>query len=427
MQNPNVLSCPNCGSDLTEALAKQLREDIGNEFRQKFIDSKKALEDQLNDQRTALERDLEVQRRSNDELKRQAADEARKREEDFQLRLQQQQQAVQQEAEAKAREKLDTEMQSLRAHVDEQQLRLKEQATKEIELLRKTRELEEQKEMMQLAVERQLNEERQRLRLQIEGQFTEQLRLREAEKDKKIDDMQKLIDDLQRKSQQGSQQTQGEVLEMELEQTLRASFLFDDVKPVPKGVRGADIIHHVYENAQDCGVILWESKRTKGWDKKWVPKLKEDLRELRASVAVIVTTVLPENVDSFANIDGVWVCSVAFAIPLAAVLRDGLIEVAKQRRAAEGKNEKMDVLYHYLTGQDFANHMQSMMEVFINMRKELDDEKRAYERIWAKREKQIERTQRSAIRIRGDLEGIVGNALPAMTQLELPAASEDEE
>ncbi len=426
MQSTSVLKCPNCGTDLTEALAKQLREDIGNEFRQKFVDSKRQLEEQLQQQRSQLEKDLELQRRTVEELKRSAAEEARVREEEFRTRLRDEQERLNKLAEEQAREKLNTELSAMREHLEEQQQRLREQSTKELELLRKTRELEEQKETMQIDLQRQFNEERTKLREQLETQMTEQQRLREAEKDKRIEDMQRLIEDLQRKSQQGSQQTQGEVLELELEQSLRAAFIYDDIKPVPKGVKGADVVQQVFEKGQDCGLIVWESKRTKAWSKDWITKLKEDQRALRASVAVIVSTVLPDEVDSFANMDGVWVCSVPYAIALASVLREGMIEVAKQRRAAEGKNEKMDVLYHYLTGQDFANHMQAMMEVFVSMRKELDDEKRAFERIWAKREKQIERTQRSALRIRGDLEGIVGNALPPIERLELPSGNDEE-
>ncbi len=416
----SVLQCPNCGTDLTEALAKQLREEIGTEFRQKFLDSKKVLEEQSRQQQQALENELTLQRRQFEQLRNDAAEQQRRREEEFRKQWDEQRQELHKQAQQQAQEQLSTEVQAMREHIAEQQERLRVQSEKELELLRKTRELEQQQENMGLELERRMNEERSRMREQFEVQFVEQQRLRELEKDKKIDDMQKLIDDLQRKSQQGSQQTQGEVLELELEQALRSAFVWDEIKPVPKGVKGADVVHRVIEQGRDSGIILWEFKRTKSWNKEWINKLKEDVRDMRAHIAVIVTSVLPDGVESFAMIDGVWVCDVRFAVPLASVLRDGVIEVAKQRVASEGKSEKMEMLYHYLTGQEFAQHMQSMMEVFITMRKELDDEKRAYEKIWAKREKQIERTQRSAIRIRGDLEGIVGAALPPVQNLQLP-------
>ncbi len=426
MQTSSVLSCPNCGADLTEALARQLREEISADLTKRFRESEEALKARSKEEQAKAASEWEQQRRTLDEARVKAETALRQRDEEFREALAKQQAELQKAAEFKARESVSAELQSLRENVEEQKRLSKDQNAREIELLRKTRELEERQERAALEAERMMAEERQKVRTQVEGQFNEQFRLREVEKDKKIEDMQKLIDDLQRKSQQGSQQTQGEVLEIVLEELLRSNFLFDDIKPVPKGVRGADVTHRVIESSHDCGMILWEFKRTKAWSKEWVSKLKEDMRETHANVSVIVSAVLPEGIDSFGNLQGVWVCSPDYAIPLATVLRESIVEIARQRRAAEGKSDKMDMLYNYLTGNDFANHMKSMIEVFVTMRKELDDERRAFEKIWSKRLKQIERTERSALRIRGDLEGIVGNALQPMQNLELPSADGDD-
>jgi hypothetical protein len=344
---------------------------------------------------------------------------------EFETRLAEERKLADDAAKKKAQADVDIELRSMKEQLSEQQSRIKNLSDRELELLRKERAQAEQMEQMKLTIERQLNEERSRIREQAEVQLREEHRLQDAEQKKLIDGLQKKIDDLQRASKQGSEQSQGETLELQLEGDLQRAFVYDSIQPVPKGIRGADVIQTVRDATRDCGIILWESKRTKGWSKEWIPKLKEDQRNLRADMAVLLSTALPEGIRNFAQVEGVWVCDITNAIALAGVLREGLIAVAKQRAANEGKSEKMELLYHYLSGQEFAQHVQSMMEVFINMRKELDDERRAYEKIWAKREKQIGRMERSAARLRGDLEGIMGNALPAVEMLGLPDVSEE--
>ena len=201
-------------------------------------------------------------------------------------------------------------------------------------------------------------------------------------------------------------------------------FSSDVISEVPKGVKGADITHLVRENGRECGHILWEIKRTKNWSNDFIPKLKGDMRELGAHVGIVATTTLPKGVEKFGLVDGVWVCEIQYALQLASALREGIIEVARQRIANEGKSDKMEMLYTYLTGTQFAQHIKSILEVIIAMRSDLDSEKRSIEKLWAKREMQIERTKKAAIRIHGDLEGIIGQSLPSSSMLALPEDNE---
>lgn len=415
-----ALQCPNCGTDLTEALAKQLREDIRGEFAQKYLESKQQLEEQAQRKQQDLERKIEFERKRAEDIQRTTEEENRKRAQEFELRLKQEQERFQHDATAKAKEQLDVQLRTMQQQIEEQQERIRKQNDTEIELRKQQRALEEQREQLQLEVERRLSEERQRVHEAMEKQFIETYRLKDAEKEKKIEDMQKLIEDLQRKSQQGSQQTQGEVLELELESTLRQAFIHDDIKPVPKGVRGADVIHTVVTQlGVECGKIIWEFKRTKTWSNDYIPKLKDDMREAKADIAVIVSVTLPKNVERFSNVDGVWVCDIQSAIGLATALRQGLLDVARVRASAEGKNEKMELVYDYLSGNEFRQRITAIAETFAAMKQDLDKEKTAMMKLWAQREKQLERMITNNAKMFGELQGIIGNALPSIPTFEL--------
>ncbi|MDP3048839.1 MAG: DUF2130 domain-containing protein [Thermodesulfovibrionales bacterium] len=224
----------------------------------------------------------------------------------------------------------------------------------ELEFRKKMRELEEQKKNVDLEVERKIDERRKEIEQKSIEMFTEQHRLKDLEKDKKVSDMLKTIEDLKRKAEQGSMQTQGEVLELDLEALLKAKFPIDEIEPVPKGIKGADILQKVHSrNGQYCGTIIWETKRTKAWSDGWILKLKDDQREVKAEFAVIVSEALPKEVRSFKEIEGVWVTNFTLASSLAEVLRTGLIQVSHAKLSAVGKSEKMEVLYNYLSGPEF--------------------------------------------------------------------------
>ena len=255
--------------------------------------------------------------------------------------------------------------------------------------------------------------------------FSEEHRLKDMEKEKKISDMLKTIEELKRKGEQGSMQTQGEVLELDLEALLRSRFPTDEIEPVPKGIRGADILQRVHNRSgQLCGTIIWESKRTKAWSDGWIAKLKDDQREVKAEIAVIVSETLPSGVKAFTQMEGVWVADFTLAASLAEVLRSGLTQLALAKLSAVGRGEKMDVIYNYLSGPHFRQRVEGIVEAFKSMKEDLDQEKRAITRTWAKREKQIERVINNTAGMYGDIQGIIGASLPEIKILELDEGEE---
>lgn len=326
-----------------------------------------------------------------------------------------------------ASEELTVQMKDLKAELDEKARRLSEAAEKELTLLREKRELEEQKQNLRLDLERQLSTERERITKDASDRAAEEYRLKLAERDQKVSELAKQIDELKRKAEQGSQQAQGETLEVEIENLLRQAFHDDRIQPVPKGIRGADVIQEVInKQGHYCGTILWESKRTKAWSDGWIAKLKSDLLEINAQMAVLVSTVLPKDVGRIGQIDRVWVVDFATAMELAVVLRASLIEVAHLQAAMIGKNEKIERVYGFITSQEFRQRVESLIGTFADLKKDLDQEKRAMERIWSRREKQIENVLQSTAGLYGQLQGIIGASLPPIAQLELPASDDDQ-
>jgi len=267
---------------------------------------------------------------------------------------------------------------------------------------------------------RKVDEESSKIKKKVIEDLEEGHRLKLAEKETQLKSMQKEIDSLKRKSEQGSQQTQGEVLELDLEERLNIEFPHDDCKPVPKGVKGADILQLVKTTSgKICGKILWESKRTKNWSKSWIPKLKDDQRRVKADVSVLMSEVLPENVNQFKNIKGVWVTDISSAMNLATLLRIVLLRINREKNLQDGKKEKMELVYNYLTGTEFRNRIEGIVEGFVKMKNDIDKEKLSMERIWSKREQQIKRIVSNIVGMRGDLEGMTDSALPAIKMLEL--------
>jgi len=232
--------------------------------------------------------------------------------------------------------------------------------------------------------------------------------------------MQRQIEDLRRKAEQGSQQLQGEAQEIELESLLRARFPRDLIEPVAKGEFGGDVLHHVLgPGGQTCGTILWECKRTKNWSDGWLAKLRDDQRSAKADVALIVSSALPRNVDTFDLVDSVWVADPRFAVPLVIALRQSLIDLAASRLAQDGQQTKMELVYAYLTGPRFRHRVEAIMEKFTDMQADLDRERKTMMRLWAKREEQLRGVLESTAGLYGDLQGIAGRAMPEIDSLDL--------
>ena len=348
---------------------------------------------------------------------------------DIEIRLKQQyenkiektKKSIEEKAKKEVQESLNIKISDLNEQLEEKTKNLKEAQKQEIELRKRQRELVEKEEKLELELSRKIDAERQKIIQKTSKEFEETHRLKDAEKDKQLDDMKRQIDELKRKAEQGSQQMQGEVLELELEESLKEEFPFDVIEPVAKGVKGGDIIQTVKTpSGRICGKILWETKRTKNWSESWIQKLKDDQRDAKADLAILASESLPKGLQHFRLMSGVWVTDILSAVSLALALRVVLIQVARERVTQVGKKEKMELAYNYLTGQEFRNRVEAIVESFTAMKMDLEAERRAMLKIWAKREKQMERVISNAAGMHGDLQEIAGSSLPAIKMLELP-------
>ena len=336
---------------------------------------------------------------------------------------------IESEAKAALSEKLKKElaeksymdMEDLKRQLAEKNEKVKKLQEYELNLREENRKLEEKKKEIEIEAARTLASERKKLEETLSSQLSEQFHLKEKEKDKVIDDLRKSLEDAQRKATQGSQQLQGEVKELDLEETLRLAFPADIIEPVGKGVRGADVRQIVKSpRGVICGVILWESKRTKAWSDEWAVKLKDDLRAEKANIPVIITQSLPKEAASgLGQKDGVTVCSDIFMIPVATLLRQKLVEVAYQKYVSANKTEKADFLYEYVTGYEFRQQVEAIVEVYSEMQQQVARERAAFEKSWKAREAQIQRLVSSTANIYGSMQGLVGSSLPQVKGLEL--------
>jgi len=404
--NNQVIICPHCKKEipLTEAISHQIREQLRKEFE---IEIKKKEQELAQREEMLSQKEKSLEEEYIKKLKLEIA-------------------RLEKEAKEKAEQSVAVELKDLQAEVAEKDQMLLESQNKELELRKQRRELEEKYKNIELETARKLDEERERMREEISKSVAEDHRLKDMEKDKKMNDMLRQIEELKRKAELGSQQLQGEVLELELEEMLKINFPLDNMEPVGKGKRGADILQRVHnQSGQYCGTIIWESKRTKGWSDGWIDKLKEDQREAKAEIAVLVATALPKEVNSFGYINGVWVSNPTIAVCLAMALRMNLIQVANAKMAAVDKGEKMEVLYNYLSGKEFGQRVEAIVEAFISMRSDLEKEKSAMNKIWSKREKQIERVIHNISGMYGEMQAIVGASLPQIKSLELKSLIEE--
>jgi hypothetical protein len=404
-----VIQCPHCQGEikLTESLAAPFIRAREAEFTRKDA--------ALREREAAVRRDRESLER---QVAEQVATERKKLEEEAQRKARL---ALGTELEASKRELADTnELLKLR---DE---KLAEAQRAQAELVRKQRELDEKEREFDLTVEKRVSAAVGEIRIKARQEVEGELKLKVSEKEEVIQGMQRQIEELRRKAEQGSQQLQGEVQELELESLLGSAFVYDTIARVPKGEFGGDVLQRVVSpTGAVCGTILWESKRTKTFSESWLAKLRQDQRAAKADVAVIVSQAMPKGVKQFELMDGVYVVSPQCVRPVAEMLRGMLVEVAGARLAAEGRETKAAVVYQYLTGARFKQHMQAIVEAFTTMQEDLGAEKKVMMKQWAKREMQIERVIGSTAGLYGDLQGIAGSGLSRVEGLQLPALEVD--
>jgi hypothetical protein len=400
-----TIVCPKCSYEIevTEVLAAQLRAQLQAEFTQTL----KAKEHEY------AQRESNISKQQAALLQQQAAIDA-----EIATRLKRERDKLCQDLLAKAKEEVAVDLQTAQSELTEIRTKLRQAQTQELELRKEKRQLEEQKAALDLEVIRRVDAEITKVRDTAREEVLKERQLKEAEKDQQIAGMLRQIDELKRKAEQGSQQLQGEVQEIDLEESLRRAFPLDDVAAVSKGVFGADVSQAVRDRVVgDCGCILWESKRTKKWNSEWLAKLRDDQRSAKAQIAILVSDQLPPEVQSFGIVEGVWITNRACAINLAVALRAGLIQLAASRRALEGQQGKMEILYNYLSSDQFKQRIEGIVEPFMTLREQLESEKRTTYTRWASREKQLDRALASTCGLYGDLGGIIGQTLPTIDQL----------
>jgi hypothetical protein len=419
MTEPTI-TCPKCKTEirLTESLAAPLIEVTRKQFEKRLsekdeeiLQREQAVRDKekqlINEKRTIEQRVADqVTEQLRTERTRVVAEESKKAK-------------VASAAELEMKVQELTELQEVLKARDK---KLAEAQKAQAELIKKERELDDAKRELELTVEKRVQESLSDVRSQAKREAEEGLKLKVMEKDHTIASMQQKIEELKQKAEQGSQQLQGEVQELELENLLRAKFPYDTIEPVPKGEFGGDTLQRVLSpSGMMSGTILWESKRTKNWSNAWLVKLREDQRRAKAELSVIVSQVLPEGIETFDVIDGVWITHPRAILPVATILRQTLLQVSTARLISEGQQTKAEMIYQYLTGPRFRQRVEAIVEAFSSMQEDLDKERKVITKQWAKRSEQIDRVMAATVGMHGDLTGIAGKSIQEIDGLELPA------
>ena len=413
MSDPQIV-CPQCSTPikLTESLAAPL-----------IAQTRKQFEQQLASKEADFARRETMLRQTQQDLAkaREAVDE------EIAKKLKTERASIAEAEARKARvavsnelEQRDKQLADLQQNLTANNAKLAEAQQAQADVLRKQRELDDARRELDLNVEKKVQASLVAVHAKARHDAEEGLKAKLSEKENQISGMQRQIEDLRRKAEQGSQQLQGETLELELESVLRARFPRDLIEPVPKGECGGDVLHRVLGHAgQTCGTLIWESKRTKNWNEAWLAKMRDDQRVAKADIALIVSSALPKGIEAFDLIDNVWVTEPQFAVPLAIALRQLLIDVAGSRQAREGHKTKMELVYQYLTGPQFRHRIDAILEKFNDMRDDLDRERKTMTKLWARREAQLNGVLDSTAGLYGDLQGIAGRAMPEIEGLDL--------
>lgn len=410
METIHYISCPNCEFkfDVEEALAGKIQKQLESDL--------------LKEKQEQLEK-LNQEKKRLDEEKKLFEDKRQRENEIFKTKLDQALLLEKEKLSKGIREDFETQLKSAREELDRKQKQLSELREKELQLEKlKTKMLEQEKEI-ELKYEKQLREQMAEKENIIRKRLDEEAELKIKEKDKQLADQKKLIEEMRRKSEQGSMQLQGEVQEMAIEEYLMQHFPLDNIEEIKKGARGGDCIQII--NTRDqiaCGKIYYESKRTKEFHHTWIEKFKADIRRVGADVGILVTEVLPKDMDRMGMVNGIWICTYEEFKGLAMVIRDSVIKIKLAQLTQNNKGDKMELLYSFLTSNEFKMQVEAIVEGFTQMQKDLNKEKLAMQKIWTQREKQIEKVLLNTTGMYGSIRGIAGAALQPISALELPGS-----
>ncbi len=406
MSNNSTIKCPSCAAEfpIGTALSNEIETDIRNRYLKKY-----------NEEKAKMDAEKALIAKEAEKLKIQEENQQKLINEKVAL----QKSVLEQEALKKVTAEMDLKFKALNIELIEKEQKLKLSQQAELDLMKREKELKEKEESLKLDVEKKLLEREKEIAVHIQKIEAEKSQLKIKELEKKIADQNDLVEVMKRKADQGSMQLQGEVQELALEELLKSTFPFDSIEEVAKGVKGADCVQLVRNNiAQVCGRIIYESKRTKAFSNEWIEKLKTDMRAQQADIAVIVTETLPKDMIDFGIKDGVWICKFGDVKAVSFLLRDSLIKINSALISQENKGDKMQLLYNFLTSNEFKQNMDAIAEGFLSLREGIVKERMQMEKIWKEREKQLDKVLLNTSQFYGSIQGIAGSAVADLKMLE---------
>jgi hypothetical protein len=417
MTKENQIKCPNCGTsiDVQDILSHQLEDEL-----------KKKFNAQLTEEKKKFEKEHEVLAKAKEEFEQKKLKENELFQEKLDAKLREGKRLLEEQLNKKIKDEQADQFTMLQKELNEKSEQIKELHKTKAEIEKLKREKDELKGTIEAESQLKLNqvllEEKEKIRKTEEDK--NELRFKELQK--QLEDQKRLTEEMKRKQEQGSMQLQGEVMELAIEEWLASQFPLDTIEEIKKGHSGADCLQIINTRShQNCGSIYYESKRTKEFQANWIEKFKTDIREKGANIGVLVTDVMPKNMERMGLKDGIWICSLEEFKGLSAVLRESIIQISNAIASQENKGDKMHMLYDYLTGNTFKLQVEAIVEGFTQMKIDLDSEKRAMQRIWKQREKQIDKVTVNTIDMHASIKGIAGNAIQAVKALELPEQEND--
>jgi hypothetical protein len=412
MERETKIECPNCGTEINvnEVLSHQLEDDLKKKYAVQLAEEKKKYDSEL-DQLNSQKEEFEKKKQKENELFQ----------EKLQSKLKEERQIIEKQLKLKLTEEQSEQVAIMQKELLEQSEKLKELSRSRAEIERLKREKDEMKESVMAEAERTLNQKLTEEKDKIRKTEQDRNELAIKELQKQLEDQKRLTEEMKRKQEQGSMQLQGEVQELAIEEWLAASFPLDSIEEIKKGARGGDCIQTVNTRTrQNCGTIYYESKRTKDFQPSWIEKFKGDIRDRGANIGVLVTEVLPSDLDRMGLKEGIWICTYDEFKGLCRVLRESIIQISNAMVSQENKGDKMVMLYDFLTSNTFHMQVEAIVEGFTHMRMDLESEKRAMQKIWKVREKQLEKVMSNTIDMHSSIKGIAGSAIQEIKQLEMP-------
>jgi hypothetical protein len=419
MDTEQKIKCPNCQTeiDVESVLSHQLEEGLKKKFATELAEEKKK-----------YDKEFEVLNKAKEEFEKKKQKENELFQEKLDAKIKEEKTHIEEKIKNQLKKERAEEFDLLQKELNEKSDQLKDFNRTKAENEKLKREKDEIKEVVEVDAQKRLNQLISEEREKIKKFEEDKNELKFKELQKQLEDQKRLTEEMKRKQEQGSMQMQGEVMELAIEEWLAEQFPLDTIEEIKKGIRGGDCIQIVNtRNSQNCGTIYYESKRSKDFQPSWIEKFKTDIRTRGANIGVLVTEVMPSDMERMGLKEGIWICSFEEFKGLCSVLRESIIQISNSIASQENKGDKMQMLYDYLTSNTFRLQVEAIVEGFSQMKIDLDGEKRAMQKIWKQREKQIEKVTTNTIDMHASIRGIAGNAIQSVKALELPGSVTESE